>query len=105
METIARPLNVKNGFSLVEIELVTGRTHQIRAHLKQAGYPVIGDPKYGNDKVNRRIKQRFGWSSQLLHAYKLLFSGAEAPLGYISGKEIIADLPENFQRIKKEIFD
>ena len=105
METIARPVAVKNGFSLIEVELVTGRTHQIRAHLGHAGYPVIGDAKYGSLKINQRVKQRFGLNTQLLHGYKLRFNGALPPLDYLAGSEVTARLPENFERIKMELFD
>ena len=48
--TIVRPVTAKNGFSLVEIELITGRTHQIRVHLSEKGFPLIGDPKYGDPR-------------------------------------------------------
>ncbi len=105
METIARPLISKNGFTLVEVELVTGRTHQIRAHLGGAGYPVIGDTKYGNPSANRWIEKKFGLTTQFLHAYKLSFHKAEEPLQYMIGKEIEGKLPENLENIRQELFD
>jgi 23S rRNA pseudouridine955/2504/2580 synthase len=55
-------------FSLLEVELLTGRTHQIRVHLAHAGYPIVGDDKYGDFALNRRLRQRL-----LLHAAKLAF--------------------------------
>jgi 23S rRNA pseudouridine955/2504/2580 synthase len=55
-------------FSLLEVELMTGRTHQIRVHLAHAGHPIIGDDKYGDFALNRSLKQRL-----LLHAAKLAF--------------------------------
>src|SRR6185295_17484682 len=55
-------------FSLLEVRLLTGRTHQIRVHLAHAGYPVLGDEKYGDFALNRRLKKRL-----LLHAAKLSF--------------------------------
>ena len=58
----------KGEFSLLEVELLTGRTHQIRVHLAHAGYPIVGDEKYGDFALNRELKQRL-----LLHAARLLF--------------------------------
>ena len=76
----------KNGMSLLEIELVTGRTHQIRAHLSYIGHPLVGDGKYGVNKDDRAK----GYKYQALYAYRLRFdfdddSGA---LGYLRGKEV-----------------
>lgn len=105
METVARPLERGKGFTLTEVELITGRTHQIRAHLSQAGFPVIGDAKYGSQRVNQQMKRRFDLTTQLLHAYKLRFNEADPYLQYLTGKEITAVLPESFERIKKQIFD
>lgn len=105
METIARPIISKNGYTLVEVELVTGRTHQIRAHLAGAGYPIIGDSKYGEPRVNRKIAERFKLSTQFLHAYKLSFHNGKEPLEYMVGRNVEGALPPNLERIKRELFD
>lgn len=105
METIARPLRYANGYTLVEVELVTGRTHQIRAHLQKAGYCVIGDEKYGNRMVNRDLKNRFGLSTQFLHAYKLKFANAYEPLESLKGKEVTAPLTEYMEIIRMDLFE
>lgn len=55
IKTAVKPVETGGGFTLAEVHLVTGRTHQIRAHLAEAGYPLIGDRKYGNPKVNARL--------------------------------------------------
>lgn len=105
METIVRPVKIKNGYTLVEVEILTGRTHQIRAHLAKAGFPIIGDSKYGKKQVNQKVKQRFGLTTQLLHAYKLVFNDPEESFEYLKGKTFTAALPASFERIKKELFD
>jgi 23S rRNA pseudouridine955/2504/2580 synthase len=77
----------KGGNSLLEVELVTGRTHQIRAHMSHIGHPLLGDGKYG---VNRNDKKD-GYKYQALYAYRLRFSFDKSnptDLDYLSGKEV-----------------
>ena len=66
--TKVRRLKSSGGFSFLEVQLLTGRTHQIRVHLAHAGHPVVGDDKYGDFALNRELKQRL-----FLHAAKLSF--------------------------------
>ena len=66
--TRVKKLKTSSAFSLLEVELLTGRTHQIRVHLAHAGHPVVGDDKYGDFALNRTLKTRL-----LLHAAKLSF--------------------------------
>lgn len=70
IETICRPLAVSGGYTLLEVNLITGKTHQIRAHLAGIGHPLIGDAKYGDPKVNRYFRENFNLQYQLLHAYR-----------------------------------
>lgn len=104
METVARPVAVRNGFSLAEVEILTGRTHQIRVQLAGAGYPLLGDPKYGDRTVNRKAKAEFGLGAQLLHAYRLKFGRLGGGLEYLCGLEIRAELPDEFRKIGGSIF-
>ena len=99
METIAKPISGNTDYTLVEILLITGRTHQIRAHLAKAGYPIIGDKKYGNSQKNVIMLNKFGLKSQFLHAYKLFFNEAEGKLGYLKGRGFECPLPERLQKI------
>ena len=84
-----RVLSEKNGMSLCEVELITGRTHQIRAHFSSIGHPLLGDGKYG---VNRDDKKK-GYKFQALYSYHLTFSfkGNDGILSYLSGKSFSVD--------------
>ncbi len=103
------PLYSDGAYTLLEVELITGKTHQIRAHLADLGHPLIGDHKYGNPEVNRRMRERFGLAYQLLYAYRVCFPqtvSAASSDGFplTAGKEISAAYPEQFERILNELF-
>lgn len=85
-----RVLSEKDEFSLLEVTLLTGRTHQIRAHLASIGHPILGDGKYGKNSINRK----FGYKYQALCSYKLKFNFFDNNniLNYLSGKEF--SIPE-----------
>ncbi len=86
-----RVLSEKNGLSLCEAELITGRTHQIRAHFSSIGHPLLGDGKYG---VNREDKKK-GYKFQALYSYHLTFSFSgenDGALAYLRGKSFSVDL-------------
>ena len=84
-----RVIAKKSDSSLLEVELLTGRTHQIRAHMAFIGHSLLGDGKYG---VNRDEKRK-GYKHQALYAYRLVFdvTKSENPLSYLEGKEFSID--------------
>lgn len=75
-------------FSLLDLNLITGRTHQLRAHLAAIGCPIVGDFKYGNNNTNQKFKEKYGLISQYLIAYKINFQGLEGKLSYLNDKTI-----------------
>lgn len=102
IETEYRPVSIIRDATLLEVHLITGRTHQIRAHLAGTGHPIIGDYKYGDRRVNDRFKKAYGLKSQLLHAHRMVFPEMAGPLAHLSGKAFEAPLPDLFSRILKE---
>lgn len=87
--------------TLLEVELITGKTHQIRAHLAGIGYPLVGDFKYGNAAVNKRLRESFGLSCQLLHACRVEFPQETEGVGAaLSGMKISAPCSGAFLQIQ-----
>lgn len=91
-------------YSQLDIDLVTGRSHQIRAHLAYKGNPIIGDGKYGDRKLNSFFLNKYGLDVQLLIAYKIIFTKTYGNLKYLEGKTIIMPLPALFKKIKNDLF-
>ncbi len=88
IRTHYRVLKEKNGLSLLEVELLTGRTHQIRAHLSSIGHPLLGDGKYGKNGEDKKL----GFRHQALYSYKLRFNFTTDAgiLEYLNGKTFTA---------------
>lgn len=73
IETIFEPLSSSGNYSLLKVKLITGKSHQIRAHLKHLGYPIIGDTKYGSLSTNRYFRDKYKLKHHLLHAGSITF--------------------------------
>lgn len=93
IETIYRFIKGNGRFTLVEAELVTGRTHQIRSQLAHFGYPILFDHKYGFEEYNNKFKKYEVLPGQLLHAYRVVFP---------DGREFTDDVPAVFEEIINE---
>lgn len=83
-----KPLSYREGCTLLEVKLITGKSHQIRAHLASIGHPLAGDVKYGDEMFNRSVRDRFKIKSQVLRAYRMVFPKDCGELKLLSGKEI-----------------
>lgn len=79
----------KETVTCLEVRLVTGRSHQIRAHLASLGHPIAGDPKYGKSSVNKYLRKHYRVSRQLLHAYRVQLPGL---------KELKCPLPQDMEQ-------
>ena len=88
IETIYNVLKKFEDYSLVEVKILTGKTHQIRAHFAHIGHPILGDEKYGNFEFNKKYKLKY----QCLCSYRLVFHfPKECLLGYLDTKTFTAD--------------
>jgi 23S rRNA pseudouridine955/2504/2580 synthase len=92
--TLARAVAVKGGFSLLDVTIKTGRTHQIRVHLAHAGFPLVGDDKYGDFALNKALAKAGRAQRLLLHARRLAFDHPA------TGERVVleAAVPDEFQQ-------
>ena len=99
-----KTIKTNGAYSFLEINLITGRSHQIRAHLAHLGAPIIGDNKYGDKKLNSFFTNKFGLDCQILYAYKVVFRNAPDKISYLTNKTVIESLPPIFKKIKNDVF-
>lgn len=99
IETAYEPLWHGKDVTLLKVELITGKSHQIRSHLASLGYPLAGDSKYGDKRWNQELKEKVGLSHQFLHAWRIEFPKQEGILLPLSEKRIQSNLPEMLCRV------
>ncbi len=92
IETAYKPTAYFGNATLLEVHLITGRSHQIRAHLASVGHPVLGDAKYGDSSVNRELYRATGIRSQLLHAWRMELA---------DGRILEAPVPDTFRKAEQ----
>ena len=98
IHTAYEPLKRSAEYTVLKVHLITGKTHQIRAHLRAIGHPIIGDPKYGRKDANAYYRTHGGVQSQLLHAWELHFpEKLDGPLQNLAGQTITAAPPKDFR--------
>ena len=93
IHTNYEPVEIKDNMTLLRVRLITGKTHQIRAHLASIGHPILGDPKYGDMEFNRMNKAR----RQMLHSYEVVFPKLDE-IESISGKSFKTEFPKDFKK-------
>ena len=104
IKTDIKVIKSTDSYSLLEINLITGRTHQIRAHLLSIGHPIIGDLKYGDLKVNKFFKEKYKLDNQYLHACKIIFEGLDSGLEYLNERQFVSNVDEDMAIIKRDLF-
>ena len=92
-----------HGYTLLEVELLTGRTHQIRVHMAHINHPVLGDSKYGDYELNKMIEKKYGFKNQFLIAYQLVFNSLDNPIKYLSKKKFEIPLTDEYNSLLNKL--
>ncbi len=101
IDTAFDTLQKANNLTKLEVQLFTGKTHQIRAHLASLGHPILGDTKYGFEKLNREYRKA-GVKAQLLHAKRLVFPKiTDERFSELSEMTLVCEEPEIFTTLMK----
>lgn len=103
IQTEYEPIEYFDDATLLSVKLITGKTHQIRAHLAGISHPIIGDFKYGNRSVNEAYKKKYGIKWQMLHSYKLVYENEDISdtktFKALRGKCFVAEYNSDFRKV------
>lgn len=99
-----RPLKSNDSYTLLEVKLETGKSHQIRVCMKSIGHPIIGDRKYGNETANKYFYSNFKLDNQFLHSYRIVMNFDSGCLAYLKGREFTCSLPYKMKKISESLF-
>lgn len=100
--TLVTPIETNGDITLVKVHLITGKTHQIRAHLASINHPLLGDYKYGDKGFNDYYKHKFKITSQLLCSYRIEMPEFDGILSYLSNKCFEIDVPTEFVKVCRD---
>lgn len=99
-----KPIKNNGEYTLLEVKLETGKSHQIRACMQYIKHPIAGDRKYGDKITNKYFHNVFGLDNQFLHSYRIVFNYDAGCLRYLNGKEFICNFNSKFLKIFNNIF-
>lgn len=103
IKTEYEPVSCNDKYTLLKVKLITGKTHQIRAHLSSIAHPIIGDYKYGDRQINDKFKKKYKLESQLLHSYEVVFNNNDDDILNVKGKIYKAELNDIFKKIVDDL--
>lgn len=102
--TYYSPLKCNGEYTLMEVKLETGKSHQIRVCMQSIGHPIIGDRKYGDIDTNKHFYDKYKLDNQFLHSYRLIIKLKEGCLNYLYNREFKCGINKTMEKIYRDLF-